>query len=60
MPKVDISTENVVIPSPCAGILMKGEWVKLQPEYFVQHLPISSQLLIQPLLRNIAVRDWNW
>jgi len=30
------------------------------PEYIVQHLTVCLPLLIQPLLGNIAVLDWNW
>jgi len=60
MTKVAISTENVVIPYPGAGMLIKVEWLEKPPEYFVQHLPISSQLLTQQLLRNNPVQHWNW
>jgi len=59
MPEVTIRTENVVIPALGAGILFKGEWVEYLPEYFVEHLSVCLPLLIQPLLMNIAVPDWN-
>jgi hypothetical protein len=59
MPEVAICTENVVIPTPGAGILFKGEWLELLPEYFVQHLSVYLPLLIQLLLRNIAHHHLN-
>jgi hypothetical protein len=60
MSEVAICTENVVIPTLGTGILLKGEWLEYPLEYFVQHLSVSLPLLIQPLLKNIAVLDWNW
>ena len=59
MPEVAFCTENVVIPTLGVGIVFKGERLKYPPEYFVQHLSGCLLLLIQPLLRNIAVHDWN-
>jgi hypothetical protein len=57
MPEVAICTENVVIPAPGAGIEFKGERLESPPENFVQHLTVCLPLLIQLLLRNIAVCD---
>ena len=34
--------------------------MKQLPEYISQHLSHGLEQLIQPLLRNTAVRDWNW
>jgi len=59
MPEVAICTENIVIPALGVGILFKGEMLEHPPEYFVQHLSVCLPLLIQPLLRNIAVHDRN-
>jgi len=59
MADIAICTENVVIPTLGAGILFKGERVEYPPEYLVQHLSVCLLLLIQPLLRNIAVLDRN-
>jgi hypothetical protein len=50
---------NIVIPTLVVGILYKGERMEYLPEYFVQHLSVGLPLLIQPLLRNIALLDWN-
>jgi hypothetical protein len=58
-PEVAICTENVVIPAFGAGMLFRGEWLQYPPEYFVQHLSVCLPLLIQPLVRNIAVLDRN-
>jgi hypothetical protein len=58
-PEVAICTENIVIPTPGAGILFKGDLLERLPEYFIQHLSVCLLLLIQPLLRNIVVLDWN-
>jgi hypothetical protein len=41
-------------------MLFKGEWLEYPPEYFIQHLMVCLPLFIQPLLKNIAVLDWNW
>ena len=60
MPEVAICTENIVIPTIGIGILFKGVRLEYPPEYFVQHLSVCLTLLIQPLLRNIAILDWNW
>jgi len=60
MPEVAICIENVVIPDFGAGILFQGEWLEYPPEYFVQHLSVFLPLLIQLLLINSAVFDWNW
>jgi len=59
MPEVAICTENIVIPALSDGILFKGERVEYPPEYLVQHLSVCLPLLIQSLLRNIAVLDRN-
>jgi len=59
MPEVAICTEVVVIPALGAGILLKDERVEYLPEYLVQHLSVCLPLLIQWLLRNIAVPDRN-
>jgi len=59
MPEVAICMENVVIPALGVGILFQSERVEYPPEYFVQHLSVCLRLLIQPLLRNIALLDWN-
>jgi len=59
MPEVAICTENVVIPALGTGILFKGERLEYPPEYLVQHLSVCMPLLINPLLRNIAVLDRN-
>jgi len=56
---VTICTENVVIPTLGAGILYKGERLEYPLEYFFQHLSVCLPLLIQPLLMNIVVLDWN-
>jgi hypothetical protein len=55
MPEVAICKEHVVIPALGARIEFKGERLEYPPEYFVQHLTVCLPLLIQPLLRNIAV-----
>jgi len=60
MPEVTICTENVAMPTLSAGVLLKCERLEYPPEYFIQHLSVCLPLLIQPLLRNIAVLDWNW
>jgi len=59
MPEVAICTETVVVPALGAGILFKGEWMQYLPEYFVQHLSVWLPLLINLLLLDIAVLDWN-
>jgi len=59
MPEGAIWTENIVIPALGVGILFKGEMVEYPPEYFVQHLSVRLPLLIQLLLRDIVVLDWN-
>jgi len=38
---------------------VSGERLEYLPEYFVQHLSDCLPLLIQPLLSNIVVPDWN-
>jgi hypothetical protein len=58
-PEVAIWTGNVVIPALGAGIEFKGERLEYPLEYFVQHLTVCLPLHIQPLLRNIALLDWN-
>jgi hypothetical protein len=57
MPEVAICTENVVIPTLGIGILFQGERLVCPPEIFVQHVPVCLPLLMQPVLRNIAVLD---
>jgi len=37
--------------------LFNDEKLEYLPEYFIQHLSVCLPLLIQPLLRNIAVLD---
>jgi hypothetical protein len=59
MPEVAICTENVVIPALGVGNVLKGERLEFPQEYFVQPLTVCLLLLIQPLLRNIVVLDWN-
>jgi hypothetical protein len=59
MSEVAIRTENVVIPALGVGIYFNGVRLKYPPEYFVQHLSVCLPQLIQPLLRNITVLDWN-
>jgi hypothetical protein len=59
MPEVAICTVNVVIPALGIGILFKGGRLEYLPDYFVQHLTVCFLLLIQLLLTNIAVLDWN-
>jgi hypothetical protein len=59
MAEVAICTENIVIPALGVGILFKGERLEYPPEYFIQHLSVCLPLLIQPLLRKIAVLDRN-
>jgi hypothetical protein len=39
--------------------LFTGEKQEYLLGHFIQHLSVSLLLLIQPLLRNIAVLDWN-
>jgi len=59
MPEVAICTDNVVLLTMDARILLKGEWLECLPQYFNQHLSVCVLLLIQPLLTNIAVLEWN-
>jgi hypothetical protein len=59
MPEVAICIENIVIPALGAWYLFQGESVEYPPEYLIQHLSVCFPLLIQPLLRNIAVLDRN-
>jgi len=59
MPEDAICTEIIVIPAPGTGILFDGERLEYTLEYFIQHLLVCLPLLIQPLLRNIAVPDRN-
>jgi len=59
MPEVSICTVNIVIPACGAGIRINGGWLECPPELFAQHLSECVPLLIQPLLRDIAVPDWN-
>jgi hypothetical protein len=40
-------------------MLFNGECLKYPPEHNVPHLSVRFPLHIQPLLRNIAVLDWN-
>jgi hypothetical protein len=49
----------VVIPTLGAGIVFNGQRLVYPLEYMVQHLSVCMVLLIQPLLRNIAVLDLN-
>jgi hypothetical protein len=60
MPEVAIRRENVVIPTLGARIVLKGKRLEYPPEYFVQHLLVCLPLLIQLLMRNIVVLQWNW
>jgi len=60
MPEVAICTENIVIPALGARILFKAGKLGFLLEYFVQHLSVCLPLLIQLLVRNIAVLVWNW
>jgi hypothetical protein len=60
MPEDTICTENLLIPALGAGIDFTRERLEYPPEYFVQYLKLCSPLVIQPLLRNIAVIEWNW
>jgi hypothetical protein len=59
MPEVANCTKNIVIPALGAEIEFKGERLEYPLLYFVQHLTVCLQLLIQPCLRIIAVLDWN-
>jgi hypothetical protein len=59
MPEVAVYTENIVIPAFGAGILFIGDWVEHLPVYFIQHLSACVPLIIQLLMRNIAVLDQN-
>jgi hypothetical protein len=59
MPEVAICKENIVTPTLGAWSLFKGVWLDYTSEYFVQHLMVCLPLLIEQLLRNIAVLDWN-
>ena len=59
MPEVAICTENIVIHALGAGILFKGERLGYPPGYLIQHLLVCMLLLIKPLLRNVALFDWN-
>ena len=59
MPKVTISTENVVMTALSAGMLFNCQRLEYLPEYFVQHLLVYLSLLILSLLRYIEVHDWN-
>jgi hypothetical protein len=59
MPKVAICTENVVIPAPGAGIVLKGERLVYAQAYFFQHLSVGFPQVMPPLPRNIAALDWN-
>jgi len=59
MPEVAICTENILIPALGARGLCEGEWLEYTPEYFFQHLSVCMPLLIQHLLRKIAVVGWN-
>jgi len=58
-PEVAICTEHVVIPALSTGILLTGERLEWALEYFIEHLSVRLLLLIQSLLRNIAVLDEN-
>jgi len=59
MPEVTICAENVRIPTLGVGILFTGEGLECLPEYFVKDLSVCLPLPFQPLLRKIAVLDWN-
>ena len=58
-PEVTICTKTIVIPALDVGIGFQADRLEYQPEYVIQHLSVCVPLLIQPLLRNIAVLDWN-
>jgi hypothetical protein len=58
-PEVAICTENIVMPALGPGMLFKGDRLRYPLESFVQHFLVCLPLLIQPLLRNIAVYDRN-
>jgi len=57
--KLPSEQKNVVLPPPGTGIVCTGEWLESTLEYFVEHLSVCLPLLIQPLLRNFLVLDWN-
>jgi len=59
MPEVAISTENIVIPTLGARIMIQGDRLEYQQKYLAQYLSVCLRLIIQLLLRNIAVLDWN-
>jgi len=59
MPEVGICTENIVIPDLSVRIRFNCVRLAYPPEYLVQHLSVCFPLLIQLLLRDIAVLDWN-
>jgi hypothetical protein len=59
MPEVAICTTILTIPPLGASIVFKGEGLQYPAEYFVQQLSVCLPLLIQSLLRNIVVLDWN-
>ena len=48
-----------MIPTLSAGILFTGERLVYPPEFILLHLSVCLPLLIQPLLRNVEVLDWN-
>jgi hypothetical protein len=59
-PENSISAEMFVLPTLGAGILSNGEKLAYLPEHCVQQLSVCLPLLIQPLVRKIAVLDCDW
>jgi len=59
MPEVAIGTENLVIAVLSAKDFSQGERLEYPMEYFIQHFTFCLPMLIQPLLRTIAVVYWN-
>jgi hypothetical protein len=55
MPEVAICTENVVIPALGPGMLFKGKWLEYPPAYCIQHLSVCFLLLLESLVKTIAV-----
>jgi hypothetical protein len=59
MSEVAMCTENIGIADPGDGMVFKCKVLESPPEYFVQYHSHCLLLLIQPLLKNIAVLRWN-
>jgi hypothetical protein len=59
MPEVANCPDNIVIPGLGTGTLFTGEWLEFLLADHIQHIVVCLPLLIQPLLRNIAVPDRN-